>query len=102
VTGIFSIVFVLYAAVPGHYLNSVLLSSAETFSPFAMSVLSEVANLGPSGGGTYDIWGQVISVISAYSTLSFPSGSAALNTAFGSNWTSGHWVCLIYTVCQIY
>jgi len=44
VTGIFSIVFVLYAAVPGHYLNSVLLSSAETFSPFAMSVLSEVAN----------------------------------------------------------
>lgn len=97
--GIYGITYVVSSVSPER-LNSVLLSSAQTLSNCSIS--SEVANLGPAGGGYFDIWGQVITATSAGASIIFVSGTTALAAAFGSNWNTGQWNCSQLNFLRLY
>jgi len=81
-------------------LNSIRLSSAQFL--YNCFVSSETSNLGSSGGGHVDIWGQVITTSGSGAYITFPQGTAALALAFGGNWISGHWNCSQLTVQYVY
>jgi len=78
-------------------LNSVLLSTLETLSNVTIS--SEIANKGSSGGSYYDLWGQVV-VASNSGTITF-ANSTTLSTVLGSNWTAGEWFCNQLSIIRI-
>lgn len=95
--GTYAITYVPQSASPGHVLNAVFLSSAQTLSNVTIS--SEMENAGSLGGGSYDMWGQVV-VASNSGTITFTSGSG-LPAAFGTNWTTGQWYCQLISFIQI-
>jgi len=95
--GTFAITYIVQSETPGHVLNTVLLSSAQTLSNVTIS--SEMENTGTGGGGSYDMWGQVV-VASSSGTITFTSGSG-LPALFGTNWTTGQWYCQIFAIIRI-
>lgn len=95
--GTFCVSFSLFAGLSTSPLNSVDVFASCT-SP-SVTLLGQTATAGSVAG--YDHFVFVVQSASASGVIWLPNSSTALNTCFGSNWSSGSYSCVSCSIVQI-